>query len=520
MKRRLLSVVVVLLMSSAASAQHVGAFHRCFGGSSYDFFTTMIKTSDGGSLSLGITRSNDGDVGGFYHGGVDLYAVKRKKKHTLQWKTVLGGEGDEFASNIVELEDGSFMVAGMTQSTSGDITNPLWNLDQVKKHTTDSDIWLFHLSPAGTIVWSRTIGGSGSDVASSIVKVNGGMLIAGTTSSNDGIFASSKQIPGHAFAAMLDDSGRVKWVKRYGGSVSDVIYSATQISNGNFVLAGMTDSQNGDVTDNHGDYDHWLLCIDDTGRLISQHCIGGDRWDQANKVIATQDGGFLSIGWLEKGENDRDVLLVKGDADGTPLWQKTYGGSDIEEGWSIIETTDHGFVFAADVNTTESAFNFWISKVDASGTMNWQTTAGGSEDDVPFGVIQESDTVFLVAGYTNSDDGDIAGGNHGVYDAWITEIDLGGEQAVLASADVESPAMLVYSSGDHIVVRYTLNETKPVSIDLIDIMGRVRSVRSESFESPGEHRDILDASNLVSGTYFVRVTEDGKSITKPIIVSR
>lgn len=527
MSRLFLSVAISLLLSSAASAQRFGYPPRCYGGSGTDAFLTAIRTSDGGMLALGVSTSDDGDAGKFQHGKLDLFAVKFTTLHTVQWKTVLGGEDNEFASSVVQLGDDSYIIAGYTQSTSGDVTDPILNLDQVKKATTDSDIWLIHLSPAGTIVWNRTMGGSGEDAASALVIVNGSILIAGSTTSRDGMFASTGSAPGHAWAAMLDDSGRTQWVKRYGGSRADEIASATYLSSGTYVLAGRTESVDGDVTGNHLSSDFWLLSINDTGRLLWQQSLGDSNWDQANSVVATRDGNFVAAGWSAKDQNDDNVYIVKEASDGSNIWTRTYGGSQFDRAQSIAALRDGGFVFAGYTNSNDgnvrglhneagSGWDFWIGRVDGDGSLEWQSTAGGSEDDVAYAIVPESDSSFLITGYTTSDDGDVVGDSHGGLDAWVVEL-LAPSSTTDGVATSSAQDMLrVNTARGRIAVQYDLSEPSLVKVELFDIMGRARTLREEQWKTPGAHHDQFDVGELPSGNYFLRITIEGKTITRAI----
>ena len=107
------------------------------------------------------------------------------------------------------------------------------------------------------------------------------------------------------------------------------------------------------------------------------------------------------------------------------LWQKTVGGFRNDVAYSIYQTRDRGCIVAGwtesrdkNISGYHGAEDFWIVKLDRNGNIQWQRSLGGSKDDVAYSVQQTSDGGYIVAGYTESNDGDVSG-NHGLKDFWI-----------------------------------------------------------------------------------------------------
>ncbi|MGB4230357.1 MAG: hypothetical protein WBJ63_07370 [Bacteroidales bacterium] len=123
-----------------------------------------------------------------------------------------------------------------------------------------------------------------------------------------------------------------------------------------------------------------------------------------------------------------DYWVVKLDSSGTIQWQKCLGGTDNDEAKSIQQTSDGGYIVAGetwsndgDVSGNHGIVDSWIVKLNSSGDIIWQKCFGGTDDDVAFSIQQTSDGGFIVAGGTWSNDGDMSG-NHGGSDAWVVKL--------------------------------------------------------------------------------------------------
>jgi len=187
--------------------------------------------------------------------------------------------------------------------------------------------------------WSRTYGGAGIDVGSSMQRTkDGGYVISGYT---DSFGASNYDV----YLLKTDSEGNLIWNKTYGGAHSDLGYSVQETSDGGYIVAGMSwplEQQNPDF---------YLLKADSDGNeLWSRSYTGPDghwSWDWGRSVLETGEGGYILIGeTYSEVEQDQGVLLVKTDSLGNLLWSRTYGGADHEYGYSILETGDGGYVIA------------------------------------------------------------------------------------------------------------------------------------------------------------------------------
>ena len=431
-------VMPLLLIFSCLMAQPAAAsapsieWQKCLGGSDVDAAVSIQITSDGGCIIAGSTASNDGDVSRNNDTGklADAWIVKLNPKGSIEWQKCFDPSGSYTVSSIWQTNDGGYITAGSTRSKN------------IERHHGKVDAWIMKLNPKGNIEWEKCFGGSSDDHASPIQQTDdGGYIFAGLTISNDG------DVSGHhgigipdAWVVKLDSSGTIDWQKCYGGSGIEWVRSIQQTSDGGYIFAGLTYSNDGDVTGFHssskkiGDPDVWVMKINSTGNIEWQKCLGGSENDEANSIRQTSDGGFIVAGKTRSDDGDvsgnhgQDAWVVKLNPKGNIEWQKCLGGSWRDEAYSIQQTNDGGFIIAGetmsddgDVSGNHGDVDAWVVKLNPKGDIEWQKCLGGSENDVARSIHQMSDGGYIVAGSTSSNDGDVSG-NHGKSDAWIVKL--------------------------------------------------------------------------------------------------
>ncbi len=145
----------------------------------------------------------------------------------------------------------------------------------------------------------------------------------------------------------------IQWQKCFGGSSHDEPFSIHQTTDGGYIVAGYTDSNDVDVSGNHGDTDFWLVKLNSSGSIQWQKCLGGSYWDMAYSIQQTSDGGYIVAGYTISNDGDvsgnhggYDFWLVKLNSSGDIQWQKCLGGSTNDEAHSIQQTTDGGYIVA------------------------------------------------------------------------------------------------------------------------------------------------------------------------------
>jgi uncharacterized protein (TIGR02145 family) len=347
----------------------------------------------------------------------------------IQWQKCLGGSQNDNAYSIQQTTDGGYITAGNTYSNDGDVSG----------NHGGADYWIVKLDSLGALQWQKCLGGSYEDRAYSIQQTTDvGYIIAGYTRSNDGDVSGNHSGNKDYWIVKLDSLGALQWQKCLGGSYIDVAYSIQQTTDAGYIIAGYTNSNNGDVSGNHGYIDYWIVKIDSLGVLQWQKCLGGSGWDEGHSIQQTSDAHYIIAGWTFSnngnvtGNNGRkDYWIIKLDSLGILKWQKCLGGSEDDLAFSIQQTTDAGYIVTGQSNSNDGDVSghhgisycedYWIVKIDSLGILQWQKSLGGTAYDESYSIKQTADSGYIIAGQVTSNDGDVSG-NHGMYDYWIVKL--------------------------------------------------------------------------------------------------
>lgn len=249
----------------------------------------------------------------------------------------------------------------------------------------------------------------------------------------------------------------MEWQKTLGGSAEDIARVIEQTSDGGFIVAGQTRSEDGDISVVHGWTDFWVVKLTNAGTIEWEKSFGGTHHEYAADIFQTTDGGYIAIGTTASEDGQvtglhglDDIWVVKMDSLGEMQWEKTYGGSDNEFGYSIEQTTDGGYIFGGasrstngDVTGNHDKYDFWLVKIDSEGEIEWNKSLGGSKDDFLYALQQTTDGGYIMAGKTLSNDGDVSGhhgGGNFLHDMWVVKVTGTGDiewQKCLGSNDHE-----------------------------------------------------------------------------------
>jgi uncharacterized repeat protein (TIGR01451 family) len=421
--KKLFLQIALLLISALTAAQPAIQWQRSLGGSFDDQVHDLQPTADGGYILAGYTGSNDGDVTA-NQGIYDFWIVKLTAWGTLEWQKSYGGSGKDVAYSIRQTSDGGYIVAGWTESSDGDVAG---------QHGM-SDVWVIKLDAAGSLQWQQCLGGSGADRAFEIeLASDGGYVLAGLSTSSDGDVPGNQGGGGDFLVIKLDETGQAQWVRTLGGPSPQAAFTVKPTQDGGYLVAGYTGYDGGDVSGGNGLNDGWLIKLDGAGNLLWQQCLGGPGGDLIKDLQLTQDGGYVIAGYYWAGNlgepsSNFDAWIIKFDQDGTMEWQVWYGGSEVEEAESIQQTSDGGFIVAGftesndgDVTGFQGISDYWVFKLNAAGELEWQKSLGGSDWEQAYAALETADGGYLVAGSSLSTDGDVAA-NLGSTDLWIVKL--------------------------------------------------------------------------------------------------
>ncbi|MBA3649647.1 MAG: T9SS type A sorting domain-containing protein [Chitinophagales bacterium] len=271
------------------------AWSKNYGGSGYDDFGSLDTTSDGGLILCGGSSSFDRDVTGNY-GASDFWLVKTDGLGNIQWQKNYGGSEYDKAQSVKQTADGGYVVTGFTSSNNIDVTG---------FHGV-TDGWLVKLNAVGNIFWEQCYGGSLDDYAYDILVLpDNNYIFCGYTFSSDGDVVGNHGLF-DAWVMKIDQAGKILWQRCYGGDSIDYVLAMDKVSDNGFILGGFSTSTNGDCTSNYGGQDFWILRIDSLGSLMWQKNYGGTVDDVCNSVYTLKDGNYITAGYTTS--NDGDVI--------------------------------------------------------------------------------------------------------------------------------------------------------------------------------------------------------------------
>ena len=332
----ILFMVIFELTLFGNEAKIQAFWEKTYGGSGEDRAMSIQQTSDGGYIVAGYTES-------FGAGGVDVYIIKLDANGNKVWEKTYGGSNDDGATSIQQTKDGGYIVAGVTESFgAGGV-----------------DVYIIKLDANGSKVWEKTYGGSNDDWVWSIQQTkDGGYIVAGYT----GPFGTGNL---NLYIINLDTNGNMIWGKTYSGEDIAGAFSAQQTNDGGYIAAGVTGSFG------TGDLNLYVIKLDANGNKVWEKTYGGSNDDWVWSIQQTKDGGYIVAGWTESfGEGGEDVYIIKLDANGNKLWERTYGGTHQDEAYSIQQTKDGGYIVAG---YTESfgagGSDLYVIKLDEFGSL-------------------------------------------------------------------------------------------------------------------------------------------------------
>lgn len=360
------------------------------GGTNNEKAQSVITTADGGYAVLGHTQSMDGDIVGKTNDSFDYWLLKYNSQGDLEWMKTYGGLDDDRGNGLVQTSDGGYAILGYSRSSDGDVS----------ENAGGRDFWVLKVDASGTIQWQKSHGFVGSDNGIQIINTSdNGLLLLGvldvTSSGGAGTDRAVQHAGGDYWAIKLDANGNKLWRKYYGGNLADTPNDVIQTADGGYILIGTADSTDVDITDNKGTYDIWVVKISATGDIV---------------------------------------------------WQKNYGGAEIDSGYAIIATSDGNYLLIGDTRSSDQnvsdnngAADVWIVKINSEGTLLWEKTIGGTSFDVGRAIYQAQEGGFFIAGSSRSLDGDITT-NQGQNDALIMKISTNGDlewQKTIGGSDID-----------------------------------------------------------------------------------
>ena len=341
-----------------------------FGGIFNDWGASVQQTTDGGYIIAGETSS-------FGNGDEDVLLTKTDGNGIELWTKTFGGTNSDGAQSVQQTTDGGFIITGTTESFGlGNGTG---------------DVYLIKTDENGDSLWTRTFGGTNADEGYSVQQTtDGGYVIIGST------YVTVDQ--GDVYLLKTDGNGNLLWTRTFGGIEEDEGHSIQQTTDGGYIITGLTR-----LSPNFDD-DVYLIKTDDNGVEQWSQTFGGVNDDGGYSVQQTTDGGYIITGITSSfGNGYQSVYLIKTNGNGVEQWNKTFGGTDEQWGNSVQQTTDGGYII---IGGTESfgagERDVYLIKTDGNGDSLWTKTFGGVEEDEGHSVQQTTDGGYIISGDTQS----------------------------------------------------------------------------------------------------------------------
>lgn len=385
MKKICLLPILGAFTSTMLYASTPTTFQKTYG-TKYDDVARSVISTDNGYMIIGQSEHKRGKK-------ADMYLINIDKSGKKIWSRSIGGRDDEDGRAIIKTPNG-YIAVGTTESYGGG----------------RSSIYAVNLTKNGKMRWHRTFYSDDDSYyyGTGIVKTDGGYKIAGWEHQMEFFNADM-----YGYIVDINKKGQRTKMKRYGTKDDEKIHDILKIDGG-YLLAGETNA-----VDDEG-FNAYLVKIDEKGKKLWQKSYGWKYDERINSIIEV-DGGYLLVGTTESNRDKQsEIYVLKVNKSGRTIWQKTYGGSDDEEGYDVVADSD-GYVIAGKTETNaKGRGDGYILKIDKKGKVLWDKTYGGDSVDALYGITKSSDGGYIVVGET-------ASYGRGRSDAYIIKVNRDGD---------------------------------------------------------------------------------------------
>ncbi len=289
-------------------------WNKTFGGAEIDRGRAIVELADRSLVAAGATESSGA-------GEFDVWVFKVSAEGELLWDRQFGGAATDWASAIVATSDGGVAVGAYTQDES---EGPY-------------DFWVLKLDGEGNLEWQQRFGGEETDWSNAITATaDDGIVVVGHTESSGAGGADF-------WVLKLNSQGELLWQRTFGGAKADYASAVTTTREGDLLVTGMTISQGA------GLFDGQIIKLTNSGEVLWNKTFGGPGNDWLRAIAQTQDGNYVIAGYTDsKGAGENDVWLFKLAPDGELIWDRTYGDTGNEWARALAELPDGSLALAGD----------------------------------------------------------------------------------------------------------------------------------------------------------------------------
>lgn len=491
----------VFLQTNAQNSATAIEWQRCYGWDSWygDEGVRIAPSQDGNYITTGKKTLN---------GYESIVASKVNSRGELLWETIIfddraytGFRGVD----IIQNSDGGYILIARVISVQklSFVSSDLRNIESNPSAKGYYDILITKLNAQGQRVWFKLLGGSGEDMPIRVLPSsdNNIMLLGYTTSADYDLTDSGKNTSSYnrdIWVAKINQNGDIMSKKCFGGNNDDLPFDMKKTSDGNYVIVGSTNSDDGSLGPNKGAKDIFALKINESLNTLWKKTYGGNQNDEARSVIASPNGDLvigivsnsLTDNFFKEPSNDfpnnyqENAWLFKLNSGGDLVDSRIFGGSGRDFINDLILTRDGSYVFIGSTTSNNGSitdrnripsnnndkFDVFLMKINTNFDIVWQKTMGGSEDDEGNGLVETIDETLITLGTTKSFNGDVDG-NHASSqdprDIWLVKLSYPCQTDIVTSTDLVSASTDVIASesihssdriSDNSSVRYSANK--------------------------------------------------------------
>jgi hypothetical protein len=325
----------------------------------------------------------------------DFWIVRLDHAGKRLWDASYGGSGDDGLFCLQRTGDGGYILGGFSSSRADG--------NKVSPNFGGYDFWVVRINGAGEKLWDRSFGGTGDDMLFKLEQTSdGGFILGGTSTSGADGNKTSPRFGGEDFwIVRLDQNGNLLWDRSFGGTQSDRFADVHQAADGGYIVGGSSGSsiEGNKTSPNFGNYDYWVVRLDANGNKLWDKSFGAATGDILAALEEAADGQFILGG--EQGDiNGHSYWVVRLQSNGDKLWERSYrriGGETLK---AVLQTRDGGFVFGgySDGPGGPDGLLYWLVRADSEGTQLWNETF---EPGWLQTLEQGSDGRFLLGGYAS-----------------------------------------------------------------------------------------------------------------------
>jgi len=524
MTKKTFFISTIFLFLTCASFSQI-TFQKTFCFAGLYFGGSILQTNDNGFIILSNDSINANDY--------DICLIKTNTVGDTIWSRKFGGAGIDIGSAIQQTSDNGYIITGFTNSFG----------------TSSSDVYLIKTDNLGNILWSKTFHKSQytNDGISVLQTNDGGYLIGGVSYNPSYLQPNSR----NCYLIRTDISGNLIWDKIIGDYA--VCKCISKTNDGGFIFSGFIMYNETDV------WKAYLFKSDGNGNILWRKTFGSIDGTEGTFVQQTSDSGFIITGLTQNfGAGLNDVLLIKTNFIGDTLWTKTYGGIGNDNGSSVQQTSDGGYIIVGETSSFGNGdWDIYLIRTDSIGDTLWTRAYGGTSSEIGIGVKQCFDGGYVINGLTKSfgDNHSHAyiiktdiNGNTGCYENYIgtivnsTSLSVGNDMSpIYSGTTVFNPATIVSrgvtentictSAGLNEISKNNLIEIFPnpfylqttlqtdylltdATMTIYNTIGQqVKQIKNIFGNTITLYRD-----NLLSGLYILRLTQDNKVLSTDKII--